>query len=109
MFQMPAPVHGFSWFQCPWLSISCQAANRMSSRTAAIAKPNREGSASSLTQMVVGRTQFLLSCWNDCLRSDWLLAKSPPSVLCHTSLTIGQLTHGNLLHWNKYARRAREN
>lgn len=40
----------------------------------------------------------------------WLaVGQELPSVLCHTSLSIGQLTNGNLLHWNKYSRRAGEN
>ena len=51
-----------SWFQCLWLSISHQAAIKVSCGTAVIAKPHREGAASSLTQEFVGRIQFLSVC-----------------------------------------------
>lgn len=66
------------------------------------------GTASKVTQVVVGKSQLLAGHWNKGLCSSLSAVWSPSSVPWYAGLTVGQLTMATRLHQKEQVRASRK-
>lgn len=89
-----------NWVLC--VRVSHEASVKMSSRAAVSSEGSPgEGFTSKLTEMAVGRTQFLKNCWTEGLSSLMVISLRLPSVPSHMDLS-------SLFHQSKHMRGCKE-